>query len=117
MTASMPANASSPANISPVGPPPAITTSWSVIATLRRSVRLPRPAHLWTAREHLLTDPVSVGPGPVGLTSRRALSALRGSLRQAPLLAVGWGWRRTFVTRWRPRGVPPACAAVDINLG
>ena len=31
---STPANASSPANISPVGPPPAITTACSVIATL-----------------------------------------------------------------------------------
>ena len=35
MATSTPANASSPANISPVGPPPAITTAWSVIATLR----------------------------------------------------------------------------------
>ena len=35
MTTSIPANASSPANISPVGPPPAITTACSVIATLR----------------------------------------------------------------------------------
>src|SRR5258706_8719870 len=34
---STPANASSPANISPVGPPPAITTAWSVIATFRRT--------------------------------------------------------------------------------
>jgi hypothetical protein len=32
---SMPANANSPANISPVGPAPAITTACSVIATLR----------------------------------------------------------------------------------
>src|SRR5450755_3682652 len=32
MTTSIPANASSPANISPVGPPPAITTARSVIA-------------------------------------------------------------------------------------
>src|SRR6476646_1623676 len=31
MTTSAPANASSPANISPVGPPPAITTACSVI--------------------------------------------------------------------------------------
>src|SRR5882672_10850160 len=32
---STPANANSPANIRPVGPPPAITTACSVIATLR----------------------------------------------------------------------------------
>ena len=37
MATSTPANASSPANISPVGPPPAITTACSVIATLRHS--------------------------------------------------------------------------------
>jgi hypothetical protein len=28
---SMPANANSPANIIPVGPPPAISTAWSVM--------------------------------------------------------------------------------------
>ena len=33
MTTSIPARASSPASISPVGPPPAITTACSVIAT------------------------------------------------------------------------------------
>ena len=33
MATSTPANASSPASISPVGPPPAITTACSVIAT------------------------------------------------------------------------------------
>src|SRR6059058_6145124 len=37
MTTSTPANASSPANISPVGPPPAITTACSVIAAPRRT--------------------------------------------------------------------------------
>src|SRR5436853_3032819 len=31
MATSTPANASSPASISPVGPPPAITTAWSAI--------------------------------------------------------------------------------------
>src|SRR5882724_7430704 len=35
MATSTPANASSPANISPVGPPPAITTACSVIGTLQ----------------------------------------------------------------------------------
>src|SRR5687768_15645773 len=35
MATSTPANANSPASISPVGPPPAITTACSVIATLR----------------------------------------------------------------------------------
>jgi hypothetical protein len=35
MATSTPANANSPANISPVGPAPAITTAWLVVATLR----------------------------------------------------------------------------------
>src|SRR5215216_4329098 len=39
------ANANSPANISPVGPPPAITTACSVIATLRPASFRPPPAH------------------------------------------------------------------------
>src|ERR1700694_5414821 len=53
MTTSTPANANSPASISPVGPPPAITTACSVIA-LRRSGRdrLQRTSHgqhVWVA--------------------------------------------------------------------
>jgi hypothetical protein len=35
MATSTPANANSPANISPVGPPPAITTAWFIIASLQ----------------------------------------------------------------------------------
>src|SRR5919197_2434059 len=38
MTTSIPANASSPANISPVGPPPAITTACLVIDTSRPDI-------------------------------------------------------------------------------
>src|SRR6185437_1458783 len=45
MATSPPANANSPANISPVGPPPTITTACSVIATLRPAPRRSRPAH------------------------------------------------------------------------
>src|SRR5215216_6813908 len=44
MATSTPANANSPANISPVGPPPAITTACSVIATPRPASRRPPPA-------------------------------------------------------------------------
>src|SRR5713226_10226038 len=40
MATSTPASANSPANISPVGPPPAITTACSVIATLRSASRM-----------------------------------------------------------------------------
>src|SRR5436190_177530 len=45
MTTSIPANASSPANISPVGPPPAITTACSVISTPRTPDRRQRTSH------------------------------------------------------------------------
>jgi len=45
MATSTPANANSPANISPVGPPPAITTACSVIATLRPASRRSPPTH------------------------------------------------------------------------
>src|SRR5918996_1444775 len=53
---STPANASSPASISPVGPPPAITTACSVIATLRpytstttHAFRCPHFRRFWLA--------------------------------------------------------------------
>ena len=36
MATSTPANANSPANISPVGPPPATTTAWSDIGSTSR---------------------------------------------------------------------------------
>ena len=39
MTTSIPASASSPASISPVGPPPAITTACSVIAVMVSTIR------------------------------------------------------------------------------
>ena len=45
MATSTPAYASSPANISPVGPPPAITTACSVIATLRLASHRSPPTH------------------------------------------------------------------------
>jgi hypothetical protein len=45
MATSTPANVNSPANIVPVGPPPAITTACSIIATPRPSSRQSRPTH------------------------------------------------------------------------
>src|SRR5438876_3042118 len=60
MATSTPANANSPANISPVGPPPAITTACSVIATLRPAAprvppsdRRPRATHLSSTAQTL----------------------------------------------------------------
>ena len=47
MATSTPANANSPANISPVGPPPAITTAWLVIATLGNNTLISRPRRFW----------------------------------------------------------------------
>ena len=58
MATSTPANANSPANISPVGPPPAITTACSVIVTLRPASRRPPPAH------HIPPRRVPVTPSP-----------------------------------------------------
>src|ERR1700757_42535 len=43
---STPANASSPANISPVGPPPATTTAWSDFG-LTTTAQLPRFTQFW----------------------------------------------------------------------
>src|SRR6185295_12534566 len=59
MTTSTPANANSPANISPVGPPPAITTACSVIATLRpHAFRDSHFRRLWQAGD------AAAPPGP-----------------------------------------------------
>jgi hypothetical protein len=38
MATSTPASASSPARISPVGPPPAITTTWLAIPAARKAL-------------------------------------------------------------------------------
>src|SRR5438477_2651861 len=56
MATSMPANANSPANISPVGPPPAITTACSVIATLRNNSLISGPRRFWLRAAFLRDD-------------------------------------------------------------
>src|SRR5438067_8724348 len=53
---STPANASSPANISPVGPPPAITTAWLVIATLGNNSLISGPRRFWLQPAFLRDD-------------------------------------------------------------
>ena len=50
MATSTPANANSPANISPVGPPPATTTACS-------AMRHPHPRRFWFRPEILQHDP------------------------------------------------------------
>src|SRR5215467_12514937 len=80
MATSTHAKANSPANISPVGPPPTITTACSVIATLRSSPRQgpTRPHAARTlATPHAFRD--SVGSG----FSRRLYRMTR-VLKQAP---------------------------------
>src|SRR5215510_14974925 len=56
MATSTPANASSPASISPVGPPPAITTAGSLIAP-PFGIGRPRPAITALGREYCKTSP------------------------------------------------------------
>src|SRR5829696_3954205 len=55
MATSTPANANSPASISPVGPPPAITTACSVVAALRPTSRRLPPAHRQCGRAYVRT--------------------------------------------------------------
>src|SRR5258706_6412760 len=67
MTTSTAANASSPANISPVGPPPAITTACSVIAAPRRTSHPTATARSRraTARQRRSPAPSPPTPRPV----------------------------------------------------
>ncbi len=100
MATSTPANANSPATISPVGPPPAITTACSVIATL-----LPPPApHLSRpplrprrpTRPHRVPAPAPRVPPtirrPRGTHTSTTTHACRDSLvrRFWPLPAIIW---------------------------
>src|SRR5215204_3009669 len=88
MATSTPANANSAASISPVGPPPAITTACSVIATLRPASRRSPPAHhiprpprrpCRTARRP--TRPrAGAGPPPTAASPRSPAGAPAGRL-------------------------------------
>jgi hypothetical protein len=103
----------SPANISPVGPPPAITTACSVIATLRPAPCRSRPAHHIPPRRvpaTALRVPRSVRR-PRATPTSTTTHAFRSShfrrfwpaagdyaastrgLPQAPLRRVNWRWR------------------------
>src|SRR5712671_5674890 len=80
MATSMPASASSPANISPVGPPPATTTACSAI-------RHPQPPQVLVSAGDSAARPGSCRKGPVLYTLRMARSKYSFSLRtgRAPL--------------------------------
>ena len=79
MATSTPANANSPANISPVGPPPAITTGCSVTATLRPYT---------STTTHAFRCPISVGSG-----LRPAIMRHAPGLAASPLGGINWKWR------------------------
>src|SRR5919109_349126 len=70
MATSTPANASSPANMSPVGPPPTMTTACSVMAARRSASRRSQPAHHSVGRRG---DGVELGGDQLG----RAAPSLR----------------------------------------
>ena len=96
---STPANASSPANISPVGPPPAITTACSVIATLRSASRRSRPAH------HIPWPPRRVPPAaPRVPPSVRRLRATHTLTTTHAFRASGFRrfWRTQVILRHTP---------------
>src|SRR5829696_3628922 len=84
MATSTPANANSPANISPVGPPPAITTACSVIAALRPASRrspparhIPRPPRGPCRTARRPTRPrAGAGPPPTAASPRSPADAL-----------------------------------------
>src|SRR3954454_10952362 len=77
MATSTPANASSPASISPVGPPPAITTAWLVLAVPVVSA----------AREPLVDNNALIS-GPRRLWLRPAVLRDEAGLEASPLQAT-----------------------------
>src|SRR5919107_3425418 len=114
MATSTPANANSPANISPVGPPPAITTACSVIATLRPASCRPPPAHhiprppQQPCRTAPRVPPSVRRPRKTHTSTtthafryshfrriwlRPALCSTTGGLRQAPGCPIYWKWK------------------------
>src|SRR6266508_2069718 len=84
MATSTPANASSPANISPVGPPPATTTACSAI-------RHPHYRAFWFPPETLLHDPGLAASPPVRCMLRVAGSEFAPSLH-------GPHWAATLIS-------------------
>jgi hypothetical protein len=80
MTTSTPANANSPANISPVGPPPTITTACSVIATLRQS----RRRRTTRPRATRTSTTTHASRGSVGFGFGRRFYGMIRVLKQAP---------------------------------
>src|SRR5437762_9091219 len=114
MATSMPANASSAASISPVRPPPAITTACSVIATLRSASRRSRPAHhsprpprrrsIQHRRGVKLAPAVGLEPTTKRLTAARSTTELRrsGTARGGRRWPSRPRWRRIHHRRLGP---------------
>jgi hypothetical protein len=102
MATSTPANANSPANISPVGPPPAITTACSVIVTLRSASRRSRPTH---HNPRPPRSPAARTPAParrVHATARHVRPPIRRP-RATHASSIRHAFRDSHVRRFWPR--------------
>src|SRR2546430_17505769 len=77
MATSTPANANSPANISPVGPPPATTTACSAI-------RHPHPRRFWFQPQTLQHDPGLAASPPERCMLRVAVFLVGGAGGRPP---------------------------------
>src|SRR6266436_6717351 len=75
------ANANSPANMSPVGPPPTTTTAWLVIATLRS---FSRAATNSAAREPHVDNNTYISRDSAGSGFGRRFYGMTRVLKQAP---------------------------------
>src|SRR5271165_1805665 len=99
MATSTPANASSPANISPVGPPPVITTACSVIGTLRFGTGLTTsPPVRYILKRGGQDETASIDDGLLVVSSRKAAPmplrgarGRRGAAATVMSLAIGFG--------------------------
>ena len=112
---STPANASSPASISPVGPPPAITTACSVTATPShgRLGQRRRPAHQsWAARPRAPAAALGVAQPRQHPHSTTPLTSRLASLSDLP----GWFRPRRLSSRRSPAPPDKTFAARTMRL-
>src|SRR6266404_6243806 len=116
MATSTPANANSPANISPVGPPPAITTACSVIGTFQSA---PAARRRGRAAPHSPAARTPAPPYRVPTTAPRVPPAVRRPRTTYPSatthrisgLPFPWFWLTPAVLREEPGlEASPLCA-------
>src|SRR4051812_46844303 len=108
MATSTPANANSPASISPVGPPPATTTACPVIAAPRPASRRPPPARR-APQPH--RDPHHRFDVPVRPVRRRQHTHF------APPISVGSGFGRHYAARPGACFKPPVRCILEVEGG